>query len=61
VTNSELIAKAAAVLKPKQSGNHLIGDVGCALLTNSGNAYLGVCIEPPAAWDSAPSRTRWAR
>jgi cytidine deaminase len=45
VTNSELIAKAASVLKPKQIGKHLMGDVGCALLTNGGNVYNGVCIE----------------
>jgi cytidine deaminase len=45
VTNSELIAKAASILKPKQIGNHLIGDVGCALMTKSGNIYTGVCIE----------------
>ena len=45
MTNSELIAKAASILKPKQIGNHLMGDVGCALLTNSGNLYIGVCID----------------
>jgi cytidine deaminase len=45
VTNSELIAKAASVLKPKQIGKHLMGDVACALLTNNGNVYKGVCIE----------------
>jgi cytidine deaminase len=45
VTNSELIVKAASVLKPKEIGNHLMGDVGCALLTNSGNLYIGVCID----------------
>jgi cytidine deaminase len=45
VTNSERIAQAAPVLKPKQIGKHIMGDAGCALLTNSGSVYTGVCIE----------------
>jgi cytidine deaminase len=45
VTNSELIAKAASVLRPKQIDHHFMGDVGCALLTDSGHVYTGVCIE----------------
>ena len=45
MTNSELIAKAASVLRPKQIGKHLSADVGCAVLTNNGNVYTGVCID----------------
>ena len=45
MTNSELITKAASLLKPKQIDKHLMGDVGCALLTNSGHVYAGVCVE----------------
>lgn len=45
MTNEELIQKAASVLKPKKVGEHIIANVGCALLTGKGNLYLGVCID----------------
>lgn len=46
MTNDELIALAASVLKPyTSSGGRLFGDVGAALLTPGGNAYTGVCID----------------
>lgn len=45
ITNEELIKKAAAVIKPTKVGDYLVGDVGCALVTNKGNIYLGVCID----------------
>jgi len=45
ITNAELIAKAKSVIKPKQVGGYLIGDVGCALVTDQGHVYLGVCID----------------
>jgi cytidine deaminase len=45
ITNAELIEKAAAVVNPVRRGDHLIGDVGCALLSEKGNLYLGVCID----------------
>ena len=44
-TNDEMIARAAAVLNPRPIGDDLMGDVGCALLTDQGNIYLGVCID----------------
>jgi cytidine deaminase len=44
-TNDELIAKAASVLNPLKVGNFMMGDVGCALLTDQGHLYLGVCID----------------
>ena len=45
MTNEELIEKAASVINSHQVGDHLIGDMGCALLTDKGNVYLGVCID----------------
>jgi cytidine deaminase len=45
VTDKELIEKAKAVVRPKKVGDYLVGDVGCALLTDKNNVYLGVCID----------------
>jgi len=45
ITNDVLIEKAASVIQPKQIGEHLIGDVGCALLSGTDQIYLGVCID----------------
>lgn len=46
ITNEELIEKAKSVTKPKKiSGDFTIGDVGCALVTEENNIYLGVCID----------------
>jgi cytidine deaminase len=45
MTNEELINKAKSVVKPYKVGDGLIGDVGCALVTDRGNVYLGVCID----------------
>jgi len=46
LTTLEMIEKAKTVLKPRELflGNSA-GDVACALLTASGNLYLGVCID----------------
>ena len=46
LTNEELIQKAKSVIKPRKI-NHgfTVGDVGCALITDKGNIYLGVCID----------------
>ena len=44
-TNEELINNAASVINPRMVGDRLFGDVGCALITRSGNLYLGVCID----------------
>lgn len=38
-----LIQKAASVINPRKVKDRLIGDVGCALITDNGNTYLGVC------------------
>jgi len=45
VTNLELIEKARSVVRPQKVGNYLVGDVGCALETDQGHVYLGVCID----------------
>jgi len=45
ITNDELIEKAVSVVNPKKVKDFLMGDVGCALATDKGNVYLGVCID----------------
>jgi|SRR6185437_3860182 cytidine deaminase len=45
ISNVELIRAAEAVLNPHVSGDRLFGDVGCALMTDSGRRYVGVCID----------------
>lgn len=39
----ELIQRAAAVIRAHRTPGGLIGDVGCALISASGQLYLGVC------------------
>ena len=46
LTNREMIEKAMTVLRPiKLAHENEAGDVACALLSSSGNLYLGVCID----------------
>ena len=46
MSNEELIEKAKSVLKPRKiKHGFTVGDVGCALITDKGNIYLGVCID----------------
>jgi len=46
MSNEELIEKAKSVLRPRKiSHGFTVGDVGCALITNKGNVYLGVSID----------------
>jgi cytidine deaminase len=45
MTNAELIQKARAVVNPYRIEDRLFGDVGCALLTDLGTTFLGVCID----------------
>jgi cytidine deaminase len=45
MTNEELINHAAAVVHAKWIKDYLVGDVGCALITDKGNIYLGVCAD----------------
>ena len=46
ITNEELIEKAKSVMKSRKiKHGYTVGDVGCALVTDKGNVYLGVCID----------------
>lgn len=46
ITDAQLIERAKAILKPRKIRHNMtIGDVGCALLSDSGTIYLGVCME----------------
>ncbi len=45
ITNKELIDRAAAIVKAHTIGTYLVGDVGCALISEAGNIYTGVCID----------------
>jgi len=45
ITDEALIARATSVVNPVKVGDRLFGDVGCALATDKGNVYLGVCID----------------
>ncbi len=45
ITNEELVEKAASVIKVKKFKDYTVADVGCALITDKGNIYLGVCID----------------
>lgn len=41
----EVVARAIAVVRPRTVDGRLFGDVGAALVTDIGNAYVGVCID----------------
>jgi cytidine deaminase len=43
--DEELIAAAAALLRPHRVADRLFGDVGAALVTAAGDRYGGVCID----------------
>lgn len=46
ITNENLIEKAKSVVKSRKiKHGFTVGDVGCALVTDKGNIYLGVCID----------------
>jgi cytidine deaminase len=46
MTNEELISKARSVVKPRRiAHDYGVGDVGCALVAESGRVFLGVCID----------------
>ena len=45
ITNQALIEQASSVVNPKIIRDHLVGDVGAALVTDKGNVYLGVCMD----------------
>ena len=46
VTNEQLIQKANSIVKLRKiKHGKTVGDVGCALVTDKDNVYLGVCID----------------
>ena len=46
ISNEELIKKATSVINARNIDEYnTIGQVGCALLTDKGNVYTGVCID----------------
>jgi len=46
ITNKDLIEKAKSVIKPRKIVNDsTVGDVGCALVTDKGNIYVGASID----------------
>lgn len=56
-SNAELIGRAAAVLKPyKTSDGRLFGDVGAALVSESGAIFAGVCVDT-ASWGLCAERS----
>ncbi len=44
MTNEELIKIAASVISPKNLKDGLVGDVGCALISEKEKIYTGVCV-----------------
>lgn len=45
MSENDLIKVAMAAINPKTVDGRLFGDVGCALETEAGNVYRGVCID----------------
>lgn len=45
ITDQELIKQATSVIKSRKMRDYIVGDVGCALVTEKGNVYVGVCID----------------
>jgi cytidine deaminase len=43
-----LIERAASIVAPRRIGDHLIGNVGGALVTDQGDVYVGVCLDLPS-------------
>ena len=60
MTNSELIEAARSVLhRHTTPDGRLFGDVGAALVSTSGNLYLGVCADTPS-WGLCAERSALA-
>ena len=45
ISDHDLIACAVSVVNARRIGDYLVGDVGCALVSESGAVYTGVCID----------------
>ena len=48
LSNSALIEQAKAVVRSTRVGAYTVGDVGAALVTDSGHLYRGVCMDMPS-------------
>lgn len=45
LSNHDLIERAVSVVNARRIGDYLVGDVGCALVSESGAVYTGVCMD----------------
>lgn len=45
ISNNALIEHAKSVVNARKLGVYTIGDVGAALVTDTGSVYLGVCMD----------------
>ena len=46
MTNEELVQRARTVVRPRKVRHgFMVGEVGCALVTDKGNVYLGTSID----------------
>ena len=57
--NTELVAKASAVLKPVKVRDRLFGDVGAAVLIEAGEVFTGVAVDT-AGWGLCAERSALA-
>jgi cytidine deaminase len=44
ITNEELITHAEAALNSQNLGDFYVADVGCALISDSGEVFTGACV-----------------
>jgi cytidine deaminase len=56
MTNKDLVQKAASVLKRHTNGDRIFGDVGAALISESGQVFTGVCVDTPS-WGLCAERS----
>ena len=61
ITNEELIKLAGEVINPKVVHGLKIGQVGTALITDSGNVYRGVCLDVASGLGFCAERTAIAQ
>lgn len=45
LSDRELIERAVSVVNARRIGDYLVGDVGSALVSESGEVYTGVCMD----------------
>jgi cytidine deaminase len=57
LSNQELIELATEVMNPKHIGDSFMGQVGCALISEKGNIYKGVCLDVQSGLGFCAERT----